>query len=467
MATNGVLGTRALLAGVPQAIYVCNNEQATVLTLNVVNKNTVPAKIRVSIGTSATNQGLAEFLEFETELLPKGVLERTGLIVSPNSYLIVKADVSNCNAVCYGVEVGNSLYSNTIQTNTGVTPTWVTSDALGSVAVGGVDQSSFVTLYATDINSSQLTYTVTGGSLPNGTVLQPNGLIAHVKPATSQAGLFGTGGQSTSFTATASNGTNTSVPKTFYINKIWYDGSSPTLAARNAQTIKDETGSTANQFYWLNLPGLGPTQIYCDLQTDGKAWMRMGFAGSVSGVGNSNQMVFNEFGDFNTSRSYGATSFSRFGIARAMGATKDAFLMWRRINDPNVIVIHTLDELANRLPGAIRDGNRDMNGTGSGYPITTMRMSASGVDNIVHKANSRYESGPSYPGIAWNSAYNDNSDNVGSYTTYLNRRSIIYWETNGVQSGGQWFHGDPLQLGPARGPYFGQSKLDIEVYFAF
>jgi hypothetical protein len=129
-----------------------------------------------------------------------------------------------------------------------------------------------------------------------------------------------------------------------------------------------------------------------------------------------------------------------------------------------VVLIHSLDEMYSRIPGGTKAGNMDMNGSGSGYPITTMRMSNSGSTNIVTKTNGRYENGPSYPGIAWNSVYNDNTDNVGSFTTYLNRRSIIYWETNGPQSQGQWFHADPLQLGPARGPTYGSSKLDIEVY---
>ncbi len=269
MATNGVLGTRALLAGVPQAIYVCNNEQATVLTLSVVNKNTVPAKIRVSIGTSATNQGLAEFLEFETELLPKGVLERTGLIVSPNSYLIVKADVSNCNAVCYGVEVGNSLYSNTIQTNTGTTPTWVTGDALGSVVAGSTNQSDSVTLYATDVNSSQLTYTVTGGSLPAGTVLQPNGIITHIKTTTGYTS--GAGGQSTSFTATASNGTN-SAAKLFYINKVWLDGSTQALAAPSGYWLAQNIGSEylPSGLRWIKSAKMpNPIQMYVDMTEEG------------------------------------------------------------------------------------------------------------------------------------------------------------------------------------------------------
>ena len=117
MATNGVLGARDLLATIPQAIYTNNNDMATVLSLNLINKSNVPGKFRVSIGTSPTVQSTDSYIEFETELLPKGVLERTGLVVSPGYYVVVRSTVAPANAVCYGIEQGTQLTSNNITTN--------------------------------------------------------------------------------------------------------------------------------------------------------------------------------------------------------------------------------------------------------------------------------------------------------------------------------------------------------------
>ena len=128
-------------------------------------------------------------------------------------------------------------------------------------------------------------------------------------------------------------------------------------------------------------------------------------------------------------------------------------------------MIHSADELWNRMPGGSSAGDRNMVGSGSGYPITTMRLSRTGPAGIVAKTNGRYESGPSYPGIAWNSTYDDNTDNTGSFTTYLNRRQLAYWETNGPQTSGQWFHGSVLSLGDGSGPYYSQTRKDIEIYF--
>jgi hypothetical protein len=202
------------------------------------------------------------------------------------------------------------------------------------------------------------------------------------------------------------------------------------------------------------------------MSTDGGGWMMFAYAGSTSGVGDSNHMIYNTIGSLATTRSYDQTSFSRFDIARAIsGASSSSQLMWRRTNESNKILIHSADEMWNRMPGGSSAGNRDMNGSGSGYAISTMKMSRTGVGGIVTKTNGRYENGPGYPGIAWNSSYNDNNDNVGSFDSYLNRRQIAYWETNGPQSQGQWFHGTVLSLGDGSGPMGSQNRKDVEIYF--
>ena len=255
------------------------------------------------------------------------------------------------------------------------------------------------------------------------------------------------------------NGSNWAIVKGFK------DGSTPALAAENASDIR-ELGITTSGNYYINLPVAGPTLVYCDMSTDSGGWMMFAYAGSTSGVGDSNHMIYNTIGTLATSRSYDQTSFSRFDYARAMnGGNVASQLMWRRTNDSNKVLIHSADEMWNRMPGGSSAGNRDMNGTGSGYPITTMKMSRTGPANIETKTNGRYESGPGYPGIAWNSSYNDNTDNTGSFTTYLNRRQIAYWETNGPQTYAQWFHGTVLSLGDGSSPTGSQSRKDVEIYF--
>lgn len=249
------------------------------------------------------------------------------------------------------------------------------------------------------------------------------------------------------------------------------DGSSSADAARSAVALKLAWPDLASGVYWIDLPTLGPTRVYCDMEIDGGGWMMLGYAGSTTSPGgNANHMVFHQIGAVAATRVDQQTSFSRFDQVRGIpGAGVNSELLWRRTNDPRPVLLHSLDELWNRMPGGPRAGNMDLNGVGDpqrGWPISRMLMSLSGPDSLTERfGGGRYESGPSYPGIAWRSTYAQNSDGVGSFDTWLNRRSIIYWETNGPQSNAQWFHGTPLGLGPSPNSTGGRARRDIEIYF--
>jgi len=95
------LGTNTTLYTVPTGYY-------SVFNVSLTNTSTSPVTFRLALATSATPSA-ADYIEYDTTIIAKGVFERTGLVAGPG-LLVVCVASSNAviNATVYGIETSTT-----------------------------------------------------------------------------------------------------------------------------------------------------------------------------------------------------------------------------------------------------------------------------------------------------------------------------------------------------------------------
>ena len=102
MAT-GKLAGADIAAGSNTTVYTTPADIYTVASLNIVNRGNAPTVINVAIADLHTPT-LGEYIEFETELLPKNILERTGIVLAATQKIVVRSSQPSVSCVAFGIE---------------------------------------------------------------------------------------------------------------------------------------------------------------------------------------------------------------------------------------------------------------------------------------------------------------------------------------------------------------------------
>jgi hypothetical protein len=103
----GLLGSRDLAAGVSTIVYTVPDEvKYAVMTVNVLNRSSsTPANISIALtanGASPTND---EWIEFEFTVQPRGVLQRTGVLINTAISVTALSSTADVTISASGVEV--------------------------------------------------------------------------------------------------------------------------------------------------------------------------------------------------------------------------------------------------------------------------------------------------------------------------------------------------------------------------
>ena len=104
MAT-GRLGAANITTTADTSIYTVPANTFSVLTVSVCNRGAASASVRIAVSTSGS-PSLTDYLEYDTVLSAKGVLERTGIVLDAGKQLVVTTSTGSASlsVVAMGIE---------------------------------------------------------------------------------------------------------------------------------------------------------------------------------------------------------------------------------------------------------------------------------------------------------------------------------------------------------------------------
>lgn len=101
---SGILGTPAdLAAGTYTTLYTVPADTFAVASVSIVNRGNTALTIRLAVADASTPTN-AEFIEYDSTIAAKAILERTGIVMQAGKLLVVYSSAVNCNAVTFGIE---------------------------------------------------------------------------------------------------------------------------------------------------------------------------------------------------------------------------------------------------------------------------------------------------------------------------------------------------------------------------
>ena len=87
-------------------MYTVPDSTFAVVSVNICNRSANTRNIRLALtadeATLSSNPG--QYIEYDTELLANGVIERAGIVLNAGTKIVVYSNSTECSAMVYGIE---------------------------------------------------------------------------------------------------------------------------------------------------------------------------------------------------------------------------------------------------------------------------------------------------------------------------------------------------------------------------
>ena len=104
MATGRLYNPVQLGATTNTTVYIVPTGYYSVFNVSMTNTSSSSVTIRLAIASTSTPSS-AEWIEYDTVIVPKGVFERTGLVLDAGKYVVAYASAGSAvNVTVYGIE---------------------------------------------------------------------------------------------------------------------------------------------------------------------------------------------------------------------------------------------------------------------------------------------------------------------------------------------------------------------------
>jgi hypothetical protein len=101
---NGVLASVALNATTYTSIYGPPLNTFSVVTVSICNKNATAIQVRLALAVDPAIPANGNYIEYNAEILPGGVLERGGIVLQRGRTIYAHSTQANTDVVVYGIE---------------------------------------------------------------------------------------------------------------------------------------------------------------------------------------------------------------------------------------------------------------------------------------------------------------------------------------------------------------------------